>query len=200
MSVLQFVASMAGSLAWPVVALVAVIVFRRELGPLLARLEHLRAFSVEAQFVRQMADLKPVVASEGVPADERRAAAGPADDALAEVARVAPAVAVVDAYARVEDALRRRLARAGVTRTYQTDAMTLARMAAGKNLLPPQTVQGFYGLATLRNLAIHGGDRELSPGQAMEYLALADAVLYALEGLDGPAPTAPAPPPAGDVR
>lgn len=55
MSGLQFVASLVRGLASTLVALVAVIDFRWRL---LAR-EHLKAFSVEAQFGQQLAHVKP---------------------------------------------------------------------------------------------------------------------------------------------
>ena len=178
----QFVVSLVQALAWPIVALVAVLLLRRELPKLLGRLEHVRAFSVEAQFGHQLADLKPLVESTtGKQAGILRPVGTPLVDELAQVAKIAPATAIVDAYARVEEELRQRLVRMGVTRVYQTSAPELVRLAAGNNLLPPQTTQAFLGLGVLRNLAIHGGDTEISAEKAMEYLALADGVLFSLQ-------------------
>ncbi len=179
----QFVLGMFQTLAWPVVALVAVIVFRRELSRLLTRLEHVKAFSVEAQFGQQLSDLKTLVEPtrlKDVPTSTA-ASTTPLVDGLAPVAKIAPATAIVDAYTRVEEALRQLLVMKGVTKVYQTSTPELVRLAAGTNLLTPQTVQAFLGLGVLRNLAIHGGDTEISTDKAMEYLALADGVLYALQ-------------------
>jgi hypothetical protein len=163
------------------VVLVAVFLLRMELPKLLGRLEHLKAFSVEAQFGRQLEDIRPLV---GSTAGKGKDIAQPVGtllvEALSPVAKIAPATAIVDAYARVEEELRQRLVAKGVTRVYQTSAPELVRLAAGSNLLKPQTIQAFLGLGVLRNLAIHGGDTEISPEKAMEYLALADGVLFAL--------------------
>jgi hypothetical protein len=170
------------ALAWPVVALVAVIVFRRELSRLLARLEHVKAFSVEAQFGQQLSDLKTLVEpTRAKDAPTSTAAGTPLVDGLAPVAKIAPATAIVDAYTRVEEALRQLLVMKGVTKVYQTSTPELVRLAAGTNLLTPQTVQAFLGLGVLRNLAIHGGDTEISTEKAMEYLALSDGVLFSLQ-------------------
>jgi hypothetical protein len=159
-----------------------VLLLRRELPKLLGRLEHLKAFSVEAQFGRQLEDIKPLVRSR---ASKGKDIVQPVGTSLVEellpVAEIAPATAIVDAYARVEEELRQRLVSKGVTRVYQTSAPELVRLAASNNLLKPQTVQAFLGLGVLRNLAIHGGDTEISPEKAMEYVALADGVLFALK-------------------
>jgi hypothetical protein len=42
-------------------------------------------------------------------------------------------------------------------------------------------VNAIEGISVMRNLAAHGSAREISSEQAMEYLALVDAVLYALK-------------------
>jgi hypothetical protein len=181
MSASQLVVSLIQALAWPLVALVALVLFRRELSRLLARVEHLKAFSVEAQFGHQLVDLKQILQSTAAKQAEQPMGTLLVDQ-LGPVAKLAPATAVVDAYTRVEEALRERLARKGVTKVYQTSAPELVRLAAESNLLPPQTIQAFLGLSVLRNLAIHAGDTEVSPEKAMQYLALADGVLFDLKG------------------
>jgi hypothetical protein len=45
----------------------------------------------------------------------------------------------------------------------------------------PEAARAVEGMLTLRNLTAHVGG-EISPRRASEYLALADAVIYSLDG------------------
>ncbi len=65
-----------------------------------------------------------------------------------------------------------------------TSPTELARIGHGLGILSSQAVSSIEGLSTLRNLAA------TSPGpvsveQAKEFLALADAVIYALRSVKG---------------
>lgn len=58
--------------------------------------------------------------------------------------------------------------------------MQLARRAQEADLVQPETVRAIEGIAVLRNLAAHGHEAELDEPRALDYLALTDAVIYAL--------------------
>ncbi|MGQ0463713.1 MAG: hypothetical protein ACT4QG_00165 [Sporichthyaceae bacterium] len=55
----------------------------------------------------------------------------------------------------------------------------MAREAANAGLISQKAAKSVEGLARLRNLAVHGG--EVSTAQALEFLALAEATLYAID-------------------
>jgi hypothetical protein len=55
----------------------------------------------------------------------------------------------------------------------------LARIARGRDLISEETLGAIEGLSVLRNLAAHSGG-DIGVDRARDYLALADAVLYAL--------------------
>jgi hypothetical protein len=56
----------------------------------------------------------------------------------------------------------------------------LARLAAQHGLLSKKSLQAVETITVLRNLVVHGRGREITNEQAEEYLALADAVLFAI--------------------
>ena len=61
----------------------------------------------------------------------------------------------------------------------------LAMAAYRYELISDEAMAAVDGLATLRNLAAHGHASEpIAVGRALEYLALADAVMYALRPKD----------------
>ena len=55
----------------------------------------------------------------------------------------------------------------------------LARMARQRDLISDETLAAIEGLSVLRDLTVHSGG-DIGVGRARDYLALADAVLYAL--------------------
>jgi hypothetical protein len=87
--------------------------------------------------------------------------------------------AILRAYQDVEDDLRRRLEAAGVksVEPNRLTATQLAGLAADKGVITEQSEESVRGLGVLRNLAAHG-QREVTPAQALDYLAMVDGVLY----------------------
>jgi len=58
--------------------------------------------------------------------------------------------------------------------------MQTARQALEAGLVRPEAVKAVEGAAELRNLAAHGRAADLDEARAMDYLALVDAVNFAL--------------------
>lgn len=58
--------------------------------------------------------------------------------------------------------------------------MQMARRALEAGLVRPEIVKAVEGAAVLRNLAAHGREADLDEARALDYLALVDAVSFAL--------------------
>lgn len=58
---------------------------------------------------------------------------------------------------------------------------TIASVAYKKGIMGEATFQAVLGLRVMRNLAVHGGEEDLDAARAMEFLSLAEAVLYSLD-------------------
>lgn len=102
-------------------------------------------------------------------------------DELEALAQDSPPEAIVAAFGRVEQALRRRIEPLVPEAAQAPSAIALAGIAATKGVIDPALLSTIEGLAVLRNLAVHTTSaRELSPGKAMEFLDLADAAIYAI--------------------
>jgi hypothetical protein len=100
---------------------------------------------------------------------------------LAAVAQTSPTAAIMEAYARVETELRQMLQGKGLSELeLRAGGARLARMAAQFGSISEETVRAVEGIGVMRNLAAHGQPRAISPEQALDYLVLADSVLYAI--------------------
>lgn len=97
---------------------------------------------------------------------------------LAPVARSSPAAAILEAHSRLEHALW-ELTR-GIDIEGASGAIQLARKALDHGLITPEAANAVEGVTTLRNLAAHGRQEDISVNRAIDYLALVDGVLFSL--------------------
>jgi len=178
---LAFVASLVQSLAWPAVVLVVMIVLRKPIGVALGRgVRRVKAGPVEVEFDQLQAEVReelarnPELAEAQVPA-----LTASLREELARLAEVAPRAAVLAAYERIEARLAEMLASAGVPPSSAMRGRALARLARKHDLISDETLAAIEGLSVLRDLTAHAGG-DIGVDRARSYLALADAVLYAL--------------------
>jgi hypothetical protein len=81
---------------------------------------------------------------------------------------------------RIEQELRHALTSVGEAPSQADDSSALTRQAFELGLVTAETVNAIEGATVMRNLAVHGPRREISVQQAQEYVAIANAVLYAI--------------------
>lgn len=184
MNALEFVASLVSSLAWPLAAIVLVVLLKQPIvrvlsgdvkrwraGPSGVEIEYWERKSVQVREALEHASPgREPVSPDGIDVGE-----------LEEVASVAPAAAVLDAFGRVEHELRSRMEALGEAEVDRMSGRRLATRAFEVGVINQETLTAFEGLAVLRNLAAHGGgESELDASRALEFVHLADAVAYAI--------------------
>jgi hypothetical protein len=184
MSGLQFVVDFVRALVWPV-AIVAIVVFLRRpivdiLMQLASGLRRLRAGQSDAEFDRIAGQMKAELTA-SVSAGGSSPGAIPVLLRFATVAEDDPGSAVAQAFGSVEVALRELLGSGGKLVPVGTgDPTAVARFARDQGLVPESVVRAVDGAATLRNLAAADPAR-VTRDHAVKYLALIDALLFAIE-------------------
>ncbi len=186
----EFIASLVGSLAWPAVVLVLALMFRTSLARLLlGDVKRWKAgpTGVEVEYWENaIAEAREELAQDqaAAPAEVATAEEGPREfrDEMIELAAISPRSAVMESFLRVELQLRSMLETAGIAQTRPTGARMLAETALKHGLVTAPTVDAIRGMSTLRNLAAHGhDDGDIDQERALEFIDLAEAVLFALE-------------------
>ena len=178
-----FVASLVQSLAWPAGVVAVVIVLRKPIGAVLGQgVRRVKAGPVEVEFDQLQAEIReelarsPELADAQVPAQIGSLSLG---EELSRLAEVAPETAVMTAYRRIEERLTEILDGDDALPRDWVTGRQLAKIAWERGLISEEARAAIDGLSVLRNLTAHvGGD--ISADRARDYLALADAVLYAL--------------------
>jgi len=180
MSYLDFIAALVQALAWPIAVLLIVLIFRKKITELLSeRMTRFKAGPLEVEWARQIsetqAELEEAGAATPLPSDLM-------DPSMRDLAERSPSGAIVEAFGQIELALR------GIARSWlpEEDAdrlggLRLARLLEQHGALTEETVRAVEGLTVLRNLSAHGRANDLTVERAVEYLALAQAVLFAID-------------------
>lgn len=188
---LQFIASIAGSLAWPATVVVAVVLLRAQLRRVLLTLTRLRYKDLELDFGRELKEIekkaKAIDVAPAKPPD--RAVEAPKDSAqiLAEAERLAedfPAPSVALAQSAVEHELQITATRLAVSpvdpqlRTAGGDARRLADQGA----IDQGTLDILNRMRNLRNMAVHGGGGPIgvSADEAREFIAFGRGIVEKL--------------------
>lgn len=186
---MEFVASLVGSLAWPVAVVALLIVFRPVLSELASGgVKRWKAgpSGVEVEYWdRETTEVKAAI-REQLAEGERPAALtdGSLSEELAAVIAASPSAAVVEAFSRIEIELRRIVVNAAVASDDEVARMSARRLsllALDHDLITAESANGIEGLAVMRNLAAHGAaNTELDESRALEFVHLTDAILFAL--------------------
>jgi hypothetical protein len=186
----EFIASLIGSLAWPTVVLVLAWMFHSSLGRLLSGdIKRWRAgpAGVEVEYwEKAIAQARQELAQDRASTQRELVASdvGPREfrDEMTELAAISPRSAVLESFRRMELQLRLMLESAGVEQVRPTGGRLMAETALQHRLITGPTADAVRGMSTLRNLAAHGhDDREIDHLRALEFIDLAEAVLFALE-------------------
>jgi hypothetical protein len=187
-----------GSLAWPAVVIIAVVVFRKELLKLLERpMSRLKVGPVEANWQEVESFVKQNLAGKQgrvVPLSGRTdwefnaeaklssvpAVNGQANDSLSELT---PRAIVEGRWTVLEEELRAIVRRAGIVPddyVERADFDQLLDAALTSGVINAATLRSLDGLRHMRNLALSRGHP--TPEQAEDFAVLAGATLYAMQG------------------
>lgn len=183
MSGLAFVASLVESLAWPTSVVLIVVTMRKPIAAAMTRLSKARVGPVEAEFEQGLAEVRHDLRHAPELATHTGDTPTPMlslPEELTRLAAASPRAAVLEAFARIEARLRELLADAGVNVDDRQSGVALARIAHRHQLISDETLNAVEGLAVMRNLAAHSPTDDISLDKALDYLALADAMLYPL--------------------
>jgi hypothetical protein len=180
MSWRDFIASVVGSLAWPVVIGACVVMFRKQVRVLLeGPIKRLKAgpFEFETEWERATERVGSSVPTREAFAHRKDSGQDDLDEVL-DLAEKAPVPAILAVYDATEEMVRSLGDLAGIEGAQSASVTTLATELARRDLIDQKTEEALSGLVTLRNLAAHGPGTE--GRRAREYIVMSEAVMYAL--------------------
>jgi hypothetical protein len=183
MTWLQFIASVIGSVAWPTAIVVALVLMRRHLGPLLARLLELhlpggtKAIFSKASFDDALAKGSEVIKKLEKP--EQQETTPTFHEHIAVDSPGDPLARIIQAYAEIEDTLIIVRERLNIAPLYGPQ---FVMDFLSRDLLTPEVSQLFVSLKAARNSAAHGRFQP-TDNEAAEYVRQAEVLKEALKAV-----------------
>lgn len=168
MDALQFIAAMTKALAWPLVALVAIILFRNVIGSRIGSILKISHGKTAVEFDHAAKQVEAVIAAEKLPATARPLL----DDRGGQITNIGRIVA---AWSQLEEIVRRRLLASGES-VERMPGVAMLRLAQERGVITLEQLKALLGLNAMRNLAAHGRAGEIDEGRVEEFLTLADAM------------------------
>jgi hypothetical protein len=181
---LSFVASVVGSVAWPVTAVGVVFVLRRALNRLLPDLSRLKYKDLELEFGRQVAKARAEIEATPAPpqlpeSTSRTVQAQPYFQTLAEVS---PRAALLEAWLPFEIAASQIGERLSISQPGRPAQMpSLIEGLNREGMLTDDEARAVARLRAVRNDVVHAPAVDLSPQAVAEYASLLQDVTQALE-------------------
>jgi hypothetical protein len=195
---LSFIASVLGSVAWPIVALVVLFLVRNELTAALTRLAD-RAASVkipgalEVEFNKDFAEARQqseVIAIQMAITRDDLQLRQPEmnrdeigfDDPYVAIAKLSPPAAIIEAFKEIELILIEHSFLVTATGEKPSGGLDqIVRELRASGAINSEAAEQFYRVRGLRNIAAHPSEApELTVGAAMEYRELCKALSAAL--------------------
>ena len=200
MNWLEFISSLVGSLAWPVLAFLIVIILRQplakmltqrpvkvvEAGPTGVRIEYVDEKLEEAQ-----SELVEARAEKRDADGQKAELSGDADQApddfmveMEQLAAVAPSAAILESFARLEMVLRNGLEEQYLKEVAPqrrfASARQLARFAVKRGLITESEAAAFDDVAVVRNLIAHGQARDIDAERALYYVSIVRQLMISI--------------------
>jgi hypothetical protein len=181
---LTFVSKLVDALAWPAVVLILAFSFRDKISQLFRLVSKLKAGPVEAEFSREVQELRKDAES-GVQA-ALSAAALPHQQRLLKLAESSPRAAIIEAWQLVEfasqDLLERRNVR--LSRSDAVSPLRLGRALSEVGGLSAADLTLFNELRSLRNAAVHAKGFDPSAEATTNYVELAVRLYETIRALN----------------
>ncbi len=182
---LEFIAEMTAAVAWPGVAVTALLVLRKPLLSLVPLLQRVKYGEFEAEFGAEVRELAAEVAKADLPAPGAVPGAivtTEVDGEIARLAEVSPRAAVLESWRTVEVGLLRAMPNVASSRSGQPVAAIHAIRVLQQHRLLDQGIVGLlHELRSLRNQAAHAPEFAVTVSTALEYAAAAKRVASHLD-------------------
>lgn len=182
MDTLSFIAKLVEFLAWPFAMVIVVLLLRGEIKGLFRYVKRLKAGPVEAEFEREVKELKATAEAQPslLPPPE---GATPEKQLLLQLVQINPRSAVLEAWRGIEDASIRVIQTKGfyVPERQSNSPLAVIRSLNKEGILNADEVALYHDLRSLRNQAAHASDFSPTTDAALNYIELAGRLRQVLE-------------------
>ena len=181
MGVLDFIASLVGSLAWPLAAVIIALVFHKRIGLLLAKIRTLKWGEAAVDFTENLDKVESAAAAladqtDGQDSPPPAAPSGRFHELLA----ISPNAAILDTWSEVENEIRKLGNHHGLIDSAARPSR-MGEQLVKSGVLPIGIHKMLAEMRFMRNQAAHGA--QTTPEDALRFYQLSQRTLAFIEGL-----------------
>jgi hypothetical protein len=183
MDLLNFVANIIASLAWPCSIIILIFLMRKPIRDLLPLLQRLKYKEFELEFGKRVEEVKEEIETT-LPGEGMRILSSPEVEPLIKLAEISAPAAVLEAWRSVEHTAIETAQRLGGNfRSDKPLTVQAIRFLERQEFIDRNIVSLLRDLRGLRNEAAHAPNFVLSKESALEYSASAAAVARYLNSI-----------------
>ena len=178
MDLLTFISKLIDSLAWPLATVALAILLRRQIALLLPFVRRVKAGPLEAEFEREIRELRTSVSVDAVASKNTKAKPVWQEEAE-KLAQINPRSAILEAWRQIEATLIRTL-QSRVTDLADKDVRStreILRLLGEKGITTPEEVSMLNQMRFLRNQAGHVEAFQPTFDAAMNFVRLAGEMI-----------------------
>ncbi len=180
MGVLDFIASMVGSLAWPLAAVVIALVFHKQVGLLLAKVKTLKWGEAAVDFTEKLDKVESAAAAIADQTDSHDSSSPAAPSGrFHELLAISPNAAILDSWSEVENEIRKLGKHHGLTDSPARPSR-IGDELVKSGVLPIGIYKMLSEMRSMRNQAAHGA--QTTPEDALRFYQLSQRTLAFIEG------------------
>jgi hypothetical protein len=178
----QFVASVVGSLAWPLAVVTILIIFRTQVGRLISQIRKVGAGPVNVELAEQVEEVKEQAKrveaeTKGPPADVITL-----DPAVLQLVQKFPEAAVLQEYKELESVLLQIRSRLPDDKPHRNLNEVLSYLN-NAGLISGSVVGLFNTIRSARNAVAHTKDEKMTAGEAIELVRETRMLIELLRGV-----------------
>lgn len=179
MGVLDFVASLVNSLAWPLAAVAIALIFHKQIGALLAKVKTLKWGEAAVDFTEKLDKVETEAAALADQADEQDTATPAAPRRFHELLAISPNAAILDSWSEVESEIRKLGKHHGLIDSPARPGR-IGDQLVQSGVLPTGVQKMLAEMRSMRNQAAHGA--QTTPEDALRFYQLSQRTLAFIEG------------------
>lgn len=175
---LDFISSIVASLAWPVAVVIIAFAFRTKLSDLLSKVQKISWGEASIDLAEKLEDAE--AASKEIA--EEIVATEPAvpDDRFSKLVEISPSAAILDSWQRIERLLNEHFVDEFMSGGRPISANSVFRKLHHNGRINSSTFNLLRELQQVRNIAVHEGERGVSPTDAFRFYNMSKLLETAL--------------------
>ncbi len=180
MGMLDFIASLVGSLAWPSAAIVIALVFHKQIGFLLAKVKTLKWGEAAVDFTEKLDKVETTAAAIADHTDsENTLPLSAPSGRFHELLAISPNAAILDSWSEVENEVRKLGKHHGLIDSPARPSR-IGEQLVKSGVLPIGIHRMLAEMRSMRNQAAHGA--QTTPEDALRFYQLSQRTLAFIEG------------------